>query len=226
MEVIPSAMAVTPRLRSHPAEAFLVVLITISCGGTGGTPPERPPVVRAQDGLDYYLLDHGRYQAFYDGAGALQHIEYDSNGDGRADLIARHKGAKRPYRVEIDADFDGRADRWEDFNPEGVLTRFSHLETGGQPRRWIVVDAKGAHRGYEYDEDGDGRTDRAELIEGGRVARIEIDADRDGTFDRWQDWKGGRLASESLDTDGDGRADRRLLFGATGGLTRVEKIVP
>jgi len=34
-------------------------------------------------------------------------------------------------------------------------------------------------------------------------------SDRDGRPDRWQSWQRGRLVSEELDTDGDGRRDDR-----------------
>jgi hypothetical protein len=53
---------------------------------------------------------------------------------------------------------------------------------------------------------------------------VRIDADRDGRVDRWQRWEAGRLAQEDLDTDGDGRGDRRLRYDARGKLLGVEPL--
>jgi hypothetical protein len=73
--------------------------------------------------------------------------------------------------------------------------------------------------------DGNGLTERTEVIEDGHVAKVLLDTDDDTRFDRWQEWKNGRLASESIDTDGDGDADRRLVYTATGSV-RLEKLGP
>ena len=108
------------------------------------------------------------------------------------------------------------------FTPEGKLHRFAILEDG-RPRRWTVVAADETHLRYEYDQDADGRVERAEIVLGGRVARVELDTDRDGRVDRWQEWNGGRMTLESLDTDGDGRPDRHLRFGPEGRLRGVER---
>ena len=62
------------------------------------------------------------------------------------------------------------------------------------------------------------------MLEDGIVVRIETDSDRDGRPDRWQSWERGRLVSEELDTDGDGRPDRRLVFGPRARLLRVERL--
>jgi hypothetical protein len=53
---------------------------------------------------------------------------------------------------------------------------------------------------------------------------IEIDSDRDGRVDRWQHWEKGRLVSEEIDIDGDGKPDRRLVFGPKARLLRVERV--
>ena len=58
----------------------------------------------------------------------------------------------------------------------------------------------------------------------GRVGEVHIDADRDGRVDRWQKWEGGRLVQEDLDTDGDGRGDRRLRYDARGKLLGMEPV--
>src|SRR5438309_1731715 len=48
----------------------------------------------------------------------------------------------------------------------------------------------------------------------------------DGRMDRWQVWQKGRLASEELDTKGTGKPDRRLVYGAAGNILRVERVTP
>ena len=58
----------------------------------------------------------------------------------------------------------------------------------------------------------------------GALVRIEMDTDRDGRPDRWQDWDKGRIASEEIDTNGDGKPDRRLVFGPKARLLRVERV--
>ena len=66
------------------------------CGARGGLPPPRPPTVTGPDGQTYHLVDKGPYKAFYDAWGRLQRIEYDSNGDGKPDQIARYDGRRHP----------------------------------------------------------------------------------------------------------------------------------
>ncbi len=78
----------------------------------------------------------------------------------------------------------------------------------------------------EYDDDGDGRPERAETLREGLVTGVETDTDRDGRMDRWQTWDHGRVTSEVLDTDGDGKPDRRLVFGPGGRLVRMERLTP
>jgi hypothetical protein len=132
--------------------------------------------------------------------------------------------------MEIDVDLDGRFDRWEDFDYDQSLVRFALLGEGYEPgiryhpKVWTVVGSDGAHKRYEHDSDGDGRCERIELVENGRVARVEPDTDRDGKLDRWQDWTTGRLGSESVDVDKDGQADLRLRFGKRGEVARVERV--
>jgi hypothetical protein len=204
---------------------LVATLASLRCGGLSGDPPEVAPIVKGPDGQRRHLVDRGRYRAFYDRWGRLERIEHDSNGDSRPDRITRHAGTRSPYRVEIDENFDGQTDRWEDFTSDGKLHRYAFAEQDGRPRMWTVVGPDGAPMRYEYDRDVDGRTERAEIVEGGLIARVELDTDHNGAVDRWQEWKGGRLQVETLDTDADGRADRRLRYGP-GGVTGVERLTP
>jgi hypothetical protein len=207
---------------------FLLALLAAACAGQcgarGGLPPKRPPLFDGPDGRKYYLLDRGPYKAFYDPAGRLQRIEYDSNGDGRADQIAHHNGERHARLLEVDEDFDGLVDRWEDYDAEGRLVKVGASRGGRRPDVWVFRGADGQPRRKEYDEDGDGRTDRAEELVAGRVVHVELDTDRDGRIDRWQEWPQGRLSEERIDTDADGRPDRRLRYGARGQVIALEPL--
>ena len=195
------------------------------CGAKGGLPPGRPPTVKGPDGETYHLVDKGAYKAYYDRWGRLQRIEYDSNGDGRADHIARHDGRKHAYQIDVDVDFDGRPDRWERYDDSGRLLKMGSASAPGRaPDTWEFPGPDGAPARREHDANADGVPERVEILDAGRVGEVHIDADRDGRVDRWQKWEGGRLAQEDLDTDGDGRGDRRLRYDARGKLLGVEPV--
>jgi hypothetical protein len=185
-------------------------------------------MITGPDGSDYYLLDRGAYKAFYDSWGRLQRIEYDSNGDGRPDHIAHHDGAKIPHLLEVDEDFDGRTDRWEDYDSRGVLSRAGVSRRGGDsPDLWILPGPDGVTPARkEYDDDGDGRVDRADTLTGGIVTKVEVDSNRDGRMDRFRTFSGGKLQTEEVDTDGDGKPDRRIRYGDKGQVIGLERLRP
>ena len=207
------------------ATAVLLGACAGQCGARGGLPPPRPPTVTGPDGQKYHLVDKGAYHAYYDRWGRLQRIEYDSNGDGRPDYIARHDGRPKPYQLDVDSDFDGRTDRWERYDDEGRLTKVGTASAPGRaPDIWTVPGPQGEPVRREFDADGDGVPERVEVLRDGRVVEIQIDGDRDGRIDRWQRWEEGRLVAEDLDTDGDGRPDRRLRYDPRGKIAGVEAI--
>jgi hypothetical protein len=210
--------------RARQVALVALTLVALACGGRAGQPPGQLPVVRGADGRTYTLLDKGAYKAFYDSWGRLVRIEYDSNGDGKPDYIAHHDGAKTPRLIEVDEDFDGNTDRWESYSPEGRLLKVGVSRHGHGPDLWNVLGPDGQPARREYDDDGDGRVERSEVLSAGRVVRVEIDADHDGRTDRWQDWRAGQLVAEDLDTNGDGRPDRRLRYGAGGTLAGVDRL--
>jgi hypothetical protein len=198
-----------------------------ACGGRGGLPPKPLPVVKDPDGQTRYLLDKGSYKGYYDTTGEIARVEFDSNKDGRADYLA-HYGPKRKIRlIEVDEDYDAWVDRWETYDEAGVLQKVGRSRrVKGKADVWRFPNKDGISTRIEYDEDGDGRVDRAEVLEDGRTVQVEIDADRDGRMDRWQVWKKGRLASEDLDTRAAGQPDRRLVYGPAGTILRVERLTP
>lgn len=197
-----------------------------ACGGTGGLPPQRLPMVKWPDGRSYHLLDKGQYKALYDTLGQLAIVQYDSNKDERADYLAYYEG-KQIRLIEVDEDQDGWIDRWEHYDANGVLERIGRWRTQkGKPDVWRFPGPNGIATRVESDDDGDGRPDRAEIFRDGALTRIELDSDRDGRMDRWQTWQAGRLRSEELDTKGAGTPDRRLVYGGRGGIARIERLQP
>lgn len=197
-----------------------------ACGGLGGRPPASLPEVEV-GGQKYKVLDKGAYKAYYDSLGQIAQILQDSNGDGRPDRIAHYRNGKTVFLVEVDLDFDGWIDRWEHYDAAGQLLKVGRWRrVKGKEDTWSVLGPDGQVTRVEYDDDGDGRVDRADVLRGGEVVGVEIDADRDGRIDRWQVWDKGRLRSEDLDTDGDGKPDRRITYDARGRVTGTAPLTP
>ena len=218
-------------MRNARGASLLLALLLASacgdraCGGRGGLPPNRLPVVERGDGRSYHFLDKGNWKGYYDEAGRIAVAEYDSNGDGRSDHIAHYDERRQIRLIEIDEDHDGWVDRWEHYDAAGVLEKVGRWHrTPGHADEWTYRAPDGLPARIEYDDTGDGSVDRVEMLEAGIVVRVETDSDRDGQMDRWQSWDKGRLVSEELDTTGDGLPDRRLVFGPRAQVQKVEPI--
>jgi hypothetical protein len=189
------------------------------------SPTAQIPTITGPDGKEYILLARGPHQPTYDEKGALDRIEYDRNGDGKPDQVARHYGQRIPTLVENDDDFDGQPDHWVYYDSAGLLVKVGSSRKGGtKPDFWVYSGPDGKATKQEYDDDGDGRVERVEILTDGRVTGVEVDADRDGKIDRWQNWQAGRLVSEDLDTDGDGKPDRRLRYSPKGEVVGLEPL--
>ena len=196
-----------------------------ACGGRGGLPPDALPAVKRGDGREYRVLDKGAWKGYYDAQGRVAVVEYDSNADGRADYIAHYDERRQIRLLEVDEDHDAWVDRFEHYDAAGVLEKVGRWrKQRGRADEWTYRAADGRPARIEYDDDGDGKPERADVLEDGVVVRVETDSDRDGRPDRWQAWDRGRLVREELDTDGDGRPDRRLVFGPRARLLRVERL--
>jgi hypothetical protein len=227
----PSAGPIAPS-RGLPARILATVLLlalAVACdeGSCLYTKPGRSAEwtrVKGEDGSELRLVERGPYRAYYDAAGRLQRIEFDSNGDGRPDNIAHHDGAERARLLEVDTNFDGTFDRWEHYDEEGRLVKVGVALGGTAPQRWSYLGPDGLPNRIEYDSDSDGRPERVEVFEAGRIVAVEVDSDRDGRIDRWQDWRTGILSFEDFDSDGDGRPDRRLHYDAGGKVRGIEKL--
>lgn len=187
-------------------------------------PQAQVPTVKGPDGREYVLLARGAYKPFFDARGLLDRVEYDRNGDGKTDQVARHNGNRIPEQVEDDDDFDGTPDRWLYYNPAGVLVKVGSARRGSKPDFWIYSGPDGKATRQEYDDDADGKVDRVERLKGGLIDVVEVDADRDGKPDRWQHWEKGRLQYEDIDTDADGKPDKRLRYGAKGEVVKLEPL--
>ena len=192
---------------------------------TAPPPPAQAqiPTVKGPDGREYVLLARGAAKPFFDARG-LDRVEYDRNGDGKTDQVARHNGNRLPEVVEDDDDFDGTPERWLYYNPAGVLVKVGSARSGTKPDFWISSGPDGKATKQEYDDDADGKVDRVERLKGGLIDVVEVDADRDGKPDRWQHWEKGRLQYEDIDTDGDGKPDKRLRYGAKGEVVKLEPL--
>ena len=195
-----------------------------ACGGRGGLPPGALPAVKRGD-TEYQLLDKGAWKGYYDSQGRIAVVEYDSNGDGRADYIAHYDERRQIRLIEVDEDHDAWVDRFEYYDAAGILEKVGRWrKQRGRADEWTYRAPDGRPARIEYDDDGDGVPERAEVLKDGAVVGIEIDSDRNGKPDRWQTWERGRLVGEELDTDGDGKPDRRLVFGPRARLLRVERL--
>jgi hypothetical protein len=195
-----------------------------ACGGRGGLPPGQLPLVNRGNG-QFHLLDKGAWKGYYDGQGRIAIVEYDSDGDGRADYIAHYDERRQIRLIEVDEDRDAWVDRWEYYDAAGVLEKVGRWrKQRGRVDEWIYRAPDGRPARIEQDEDGDGKPERAEVYKDGALVRVETDSGGSGRPDRWQSWDHGRLVSEELDTDGDGKPDRRLVFGPRAQLLRVERL--
>jgi hypothetical protein len=169
-----------------------VLSFGIACGSA---PPARTGI---REGL----------QTEYDGSGKLTRLTYDRNGDGKTDAWGFMDGS-HVVRVEVDENGDGTPDTWE---------YHSAAAAGAQAAGGTDKTVERVERATQFD----GRVTRREYFDGGVLARVQEDTDGDGKDDKWETYVNGALATMALDTSGRGTADRRFVYGADGGLLRIE----
>ena len=128
-----------------------------------------------------------RVAPLYDGAGKLTQLMFDSNADGRSDMVASMDGAAVRV-VEVDEDGDGLFDRSEFYDRGDAPSRIERVE-----RRGTAIA-------------------RREVFESGVLVSAQEDRDADGRVDRWETYAGGGLQMLELDSTGAGRPDRRLRY--------------
>jgi hypothetical protein len=162
-----------------------------------------------------------RITPVYDQQGKLQLLKYDSKGNGKVDTWSYMDGA-RVVRIEIDKDGDGKIDRWEYYDADQKIEKvgLSRLNDG-KADAWSFAGSDGKIARVEVSTHRDDRIDRIEYFEHEVMVRAEEDGDGDGRPDKWETYDGGRLTSVAFDTTHRGVADRRLTYGP-GGAARME----
>jgi hypothetical protein len=155
----------------------------------------------------------------YDQSGKLQLLKYDSKGNGQVDTWSYMDGA-RIVRIEIDKDGNGTIDRWEYYDANQKIEKIglSRLNDG-KADAWSFAGPDGAIARIEVSTHRDGTIDRIEYFEHDVMVRAEEDGDGDGRPDKWETYDAGRLASVAFDTTHRGTADRRLTYGPHGATT-------
>jgi hypothetical protein len=168
--------------------------------------------------------------ARYDSAtGRLDRIEFDTTRNGRYDAVGVMHGT-RVDRIEVDEDEDGKVDRWE-FYEESRL-----VKVGYSRRNNGIADAiafYGTDRAVERIEistRADGHFNRVEYYRSEALARVEEDTNGDRRPDKWESYTrdpgvppgASRIVSAAFDDAFRGTPNRRLVYGADGGVLRVE----
>lgn len=163
----------------------------------------------------------GAVEPVYDGAGHVRVLKYDGNRDGKIDAIGEVDGT-RIVRVAIDDDQDGRPDRWEYYGPDQRLQKVGFSTTGdGRENAWSFAGADGSVERIEFAGGPNGAIARVEHFAQGQLVRADADRDGDGRPDRWETYENGRLTSVAFDGAHRGVPDRRVRYGAAG-TTDVE----
>jgi hypothetical protein len=149
----------------------------------------------------------------YDATGRLKSITYDRNHDGKPDAWLNMRGAQ-VLSADLDNDFDGVVDRRE-FYVDQPVTAQPPPSAATMPARSEIVRAEQA-------TGADGKMNRVEFYDHGKLARVEEDTNGDGRVDKWETWTDGTLVMVALDTKGTGKPDRRILYAVDGGEPRME----
>jgi hypothetical protein len=153
--------------------------------------------------------------------GKLKQLQYDSDKDGKVDTISYMDGT-RVLRVEIDKDEDGKVDRWEYYGPDQKLEKVGISRANdGKEDTWSYAAADGTITHIEIAGKRDGKVSRIEHYEKEQPVSAEEDTDGDGRMDKWETFDAGRLTSVAFDTAHRGSPDRRLVYGSDG-TVRVE----
>ena len=189
-------------VKQMPRSAARVVLLAGGAAAVACRLPE-PPTARLE------LLEKAATQSVYAADGHLERVLRDANGDRRADtqLLFRADGSLEG--AEIDEDLDGVVDRWEAFRTDGSLDRVGWARhTPGRPDAWERYEGARQPIRRDFDDDGDSRVERSEVIEGGRVVRDELDTDADGRIDRRLD-RDAEVRIIAIEIERDGAWERR-----------------
>jgi hypothetical protein len=153
--------------------------------------------------------------------GRLRLLKYDSRNEGRPDTFSYMDGA-RVLKIEIDQDGDGKIDRWEYYDADQKLEKVGFSRgRDGKEDAWSYAAPDGSIARIDISTRRDGKVTRVEYYEHDQLVRAEEDTDEDGRTDKWETYDSGRLSSVSFDLVHRGSAGRRLIYGANGSA-RVE----
>ena len=187
---------------------FRVFWAVVACVGLAGCEAQPPA-------SGWFMVEKGQYQMLYQPDRRIERLLYDRNGDGRAEMVVMYGANGKPSVSEIDTDLDGVVDRWEHFDLSGDLAKTGRARRKpGVADAWEAVDKNGEASRFEFDEDGDGKVDRAEYVSKGRVFLEEFDTNQDGKADR-RLFRGpdGEVIKVEADKDGDGFWETALPVG-------------
>ena len=142
-----------------------------------------------------------RVEAKYDATtGKLRQLTVDGVTDGKPNITSYMDGAKF-VRIEIDSDEDGKIDRWEYYGPKQTVDRVGFSRANdGNPDVWATRGADGTLSKLEVSTKHNGKANRVEFFEAGRLVSAEEDTDADGRADKWEKYDSGELVSVSFDT--------------------------
>jgi hypothetical protein len=159
--------------------------------------------------------DHARSIAprYDQTTGRLKELRYDSNGDGAVDTVSFMDGS-RVLRVEIDKDQDGKVERWEHYGDGQQLVRVGFSPANdGRETAWSFAGADGRVARIEFAGGPDpAAITRIEHYQQDVISRGEEDTNRDGRMDKWERYERGRLSSLAFDGVGRGTPDRKLTY--------------
>ena len=206
-----------PTLRRGPVR-FAVLLLTLAAACSRAPQGARP-------------------KADYDPqTGRLRRFEFDSNHDGKYDTVSYMDGT-RIVRVELDLDQNGKVERWDFYTPDRKLEKvgFASKNDGVMDSQAFYQPGTGEAavlQRIEISTRRDGKFDRTEFYDNGRLVRSADDTNGDGRADKWDTWEpvdhpntGSPqygITSTSFDDSGSGRPERRFIYGAGGAIVRVE----
>ncbi|MCI0634850.1 MAG: hypothetical protein L0206_13165, partial [Actinobacteria bacterium] len=210
------------------AVGLSVLILTAGCGGGGGADPCR--LVRVENDRDADGAADDVATVTYSADGLTARTETDLGANGVADMIRTEirDAARRVIREEEDLDADGILDltRTRSYDAAGNLVGLETVSAGGTDIRAFTYDAAGRETRADYDSDGDGAFDAADIFvrdAAGTLVRIEGDDGLDGTIERVTTFTYlGPTTTEDFDIDNDGDPDRTEIrtFDPAGRLVR------
>lgn len=107
-------------------------------------------------------------------AGPRHAVFCDANGNGISERMELYDASGKLTQVSFDSDENGLVERYDGYSPRGAKVSMS-VDARGDGRGWVVHEyARGEQRVYS-DEDGDGVSDRLQLLDAdGGVRLVQV----------------------------------------------------